>query len=422
MYSGKCYHPKTLILNSKREYQEIRSLKVDDVVHGWDDKPKKVIETSRHVCPVYRLSYWGGEMIVSENHQMVLWDKQDSKIVNCTARELSLKDKKNFNVVMTVIIPGIQHPTPYNLGLLFSNKLLVVTTQLEEVSSETMSELFNTSRAIFPKEIKDTDIHTRIKFCQGVWEGSNRKTTLSFANKDVLDGMSWVFWSVGVPNKPYTKKGLYKLQVPSFCPHTEDYYLEIKTFVLSGTSETVGVEVEDSHVILENCAVGHNSSQIIHEMEKYYSVGNSVFCINSKKDTRSSGQVILTHSNMTIPCCKVDRLADAVVPSHTTVIGIDEAQFFDDLIPFVNASLKKGITLVVAGLDGDSQQRKFGSILDLIPQADTYTKKYALCQHCSKPASFTHRLEQSKSLILIGGKGKYIALCRECKYATDNKV
>ncbi|MGV7468037.1 hypothetical protein PJI21_29075, partial [Mycobacterium kansasii] len=74
------------------------------------------------------------------------------------------------------------------------------------------------------------------------------------------------------------------------------------------------------------------------------------------------------------------------------VIGIDEAQFFDDLYEFcVAVAEDDGKTVVVAGLDGDYLRRSFGCVLDLIPVADTVTKLTARCELCGKRAFFTLR-------------------------------
>ena len=80
--------------------------------------------------------------------------------------------------------------------------------------------------------------------------------------------------------------------------------------------------------------------------------------------------------------------------------------------------------IIVAGLDGDSSQNKFGQILDLIPLADTYTKKYALCHYCQNgtPGVFTHRIVDSNSQIMIGAQGKYVSLCRSCLDSTKFNV
>lgn len=177
----------------------------------------------------------------------------------------------------------------------------------------------------------------------------------------------------------------------------------------------IGLEVEDSHVILENYIVGHNSSHLIHEVSKYKTIGEKVLCINSIYDSRNEDEVIMTHDRVTVEAIKVLNLSDVDVPPGTTTLGIDEAQFFSDLVPWVKTQLALGRRLIVAGLDGDFRQNKFGAITDLIPLADTYEKKYAVCHICQqRPGVFTKRFVDSDQQILVGARESYVATCRKC--------
>ena len=95
------------------------------------------------------------------------------------------------------------------------------------------------------------------------------------------------------------------------------------------------------------------------------------------------------------------------------VIGIDEGQFFKDLLPFCIKALRLGKILIVAGLDGDFLQRPFGDVLNLIPICDSVVKLNAVCVICYKEASFSKRTCNGRDLI-IPGEG-YIPVCRICK-------
>ena len=95
------------------------------------------------------------------------------------------------------------------------------------------------------------------------------------------------------------------------------------------------------------------------------------------------------------------------------VIAIDEAQFFDDLEDFcTRAADVDGKEIIVAGLDGDFKRRKFGQVLDLVPHADDVTKLTARCAKCSAPGLFSLRISAEKDTTLIGGKDKYLPVCR----------
>ncbi len=99
------------------------------------------------------------------------------------------------------------------------------------------------------------------------------------------------------------------------------------------------------------------------------------------------------------------------------VIGIDEGQFFTGLYDFVYDLIENhGKLVMVVGLDGDSNKRKFGEILNLIPIADKFKKMSACCQLCPKKlfvdAPFTKCLVKKEGQVLIGAKNEYIPVCR----------
>ncbi|KAH9798173.1 pentatricopeptide repeat-containing protein [Citrus sinensis] len=96
------------------------------------------------------------------------------------------------------------------------------------------------------------------------------------------------------------------------------------------------------------------------------------------------------------------------------VIGIDEAQFFEDLYDFCReAADHDGKTVIVAGLDGDYLRRSFGSVIDIIPLADSVTKLTARCEFCGKRAFFTLRKTEETKTELIGGSDIYMPVCRQ---------
>ena len=127
-------------------------------------------------------------------------------------------------------------------------------------------------------------------------------------------------------------------------------------------------------------------------------------------DTGGEAGVLYNHDNVKIRCERTRDLS-SIKTTYATSIFINEAQFFDGLVEFVKEMLQQGKTVHVYGLDGDFRQQKFGSILDLIPIADTYTKLYAICK-CGDNASFSKRLSSSTSQ--YGPDDRYIPVCRSC--------
>lgn len=96
------------------------------------------------------------------------------------------------------------------------------------------------------------------------------------------------------------------------------------------------------------------------------------------------------------------------------VIGIDEGQFFTDIIEFAETLAGGGKIVIVAALDGDYLRRPFGKICELTCKAEDVIKLKAVCKICCKDASFTKRTVISDKLELIGGAESYIPTCREC--------
>ena len=157
------------------------------------------------------------------------------------------------------------------------------------------------------------------------------------------------------------------------------------------------------------------STELIRRINRHTVIGKSILVLSSTIDTRSSEDVIKTHDSKYYYCLKVSNLFK--IPYRTyDVIVLDEAQFFIGLRDFVEEVLKFGKHVILAGLDGDYKQEKFGEILDVIPLADEVTKLYALCMECKNGtrAPFTKRCSSSSQQELVGGNDIYKAVCRQC--------
>ena len=110
-------------------------------------------------------------------------------------------------------------------------------------------------------------------------------------------------------------------------------------------------------------------------------------------------------------------LFESIEYTQSDFILIEEAQFFEDLEPFVLKAVDQDKKhLIVIGLDGDSNRNNFGSIHKLLPICDTITKLKALCYQCKDGTEgiFSKRLTQEKKQTCIGTGDKYMAVCREC--------
>ncbi|XP_031207806.1 thymidine kinase, cytosolic isoform X2 [Mastomys coucha] len=115
-----------------------------------------------------------------------------------------------------------------------------------------------------------------------------------------------------------------------------------------------------------------------------------------------------------VPACVLqDVLHEAV---RVAVIGIDEGQFFPDIVDFCEKMANEGKTVIVAALDGTFQRKAFGSILSLVPLAESVVKLTAVCMECFREAAYTKRLGLEKEVEVIGGADKYHSVCRLCYF------
>ena len=101
--------------------------------------------------------------------------------------------------------------------------------------------------------------------------------------------------------------------------------------------------------------------------------------------------------------------------ADTEVIGIDEGQFFDAGLPGATIALaRRGIRVIVAGLDQDYLGKPFEPMPQLLAIAEYITKTRAICMVCGNPANHTQRLVGNRARVLLGAQGTYEARCRRC--------
>mgnify|MGYP000916861382 CR=1 FL=1 len=165
------------------------------------------------------------------------------------------------------------------------------------------------------------------------------------------------------------------------------------------------------------------STELIRRCSRYASIGKDVCVVNHAFDTRCAPNSVATHSHTTYDAIKVKNLMDLDMQGIPDVIGIDEAQFFEDLFEFVLKMERFNCVIIIAGLDGDFQRNNFGQIYKCIPLCDTITKLSAMCCVCNDgtPGSFTKKINLNNTdQVDIGGKDKFIAVCRKHYFSTSS--
>ncbi len=133
-------------------------------------------------------------------------------------------------------------------------------------------------------------------------------------------------------------------------------------------------------------------------------------------DVRYSEEEVVSHEGNSILSTPVDSSASILLlGQESDVVGIDEAQFFDEhIVEVCNELASKGIRVIVAGLDLDFRGQPFGPMPALCAIADDVTKVHAICVRCGALAYVSHRIVAGDKQVMLGEKQEYEPLCREC--------
>ncbi len=141
-------------------------------------------------------------------------------------------------------------------------------------------------------------------------------------------------------------------------------------------------------------------------------------------DVRYSEEDVVSHDSTSVASTPVESSASILLfSSEADVVGIDEAQFFDNgLTDVCNQLADNGIRVIVAGLDMDYKGIPFGPMPALCAIADEVTKVHAICVKCGQLAYISHRIINNDKRVLLGEKDEYEPLCRECYQKTKQNV
>ena len=133
-------------------------------------------------------------------------------------------------------------------------------------------------------------------------------------------------------------------------------------------------------------------------------------------DVRYSEKEVVSHDSHSIPSTPIDSPASMLqLSSDVEVVGIDEAQFFDDsIIEAVQTLANRGVRVIIAGLDTDFMGKPFGPMPALMAVAEQVQKVHAICVKCGSPANHSHRLSKNDQLVVLGETDIYEPLCRHC--------
>jgi len=158
------------------------------------------------------------------------------------------------------------------------------------------------------------------------------------------------------------------------------------------------------------------TEELIRRLKRAKFANQKVEIFKPKKDTRYSDDHVVSHdenSIHSIPVASSSEIFEHV--KDVSVIGVDEAQFFDaELVSVCQRLAIKGKRVIVAGLDMDFRGVPFGPMPALLAVAEYITKVHAICPHCGNLATHSYRLSEEDETVVLGEKDKYEPRCRVC--------
>lgn len=159
------------------------------------------------------------------------------------------------------------------------------------------------------------------------------------------------------------------------------------------------------------------SEELIRRLRRAKIARQKVQVFKPKLDARYSMDQIVSHSEMRHESVAVSAAAEIIahVEEGTEVVGIDEGQFFDnELVDVANELARRGVRVIIAGLDQDYTGRPFEPMPQLLAIAEYITKTHAICVRCGQPANYSQRIVEVEGRVVVGAGEAYEARCRRC--------
>jgi len=165
------------------------------------------------------------------------------------------------------------------------------------------------------------------------------------------------------------------------------------------------------------------TEELIRRLRRAMFAGLKVEIFKPAVDTRYSEDKVVSHDEKSIMSTPVENASSILLlTSGVEVVGIDEAQFFDNsLIEVCTMLADNGTRVIVAGLDMDFSGKPFGPIPALMAVAEYVTKVHAICVRCGNLANYSHRKIKSDKVVVLGEKDIYEPLCRSCYIKAVNR-
>lgn len=158
------------------------------------------------------------------------------------------------------------------------------------------------------------------------------------------------------------------------------------------------------------------TEELIRRLKRAQFANQKIAIFKPAIDNRYSDVDVVSHDLHSIQATPIQSpLKMLEIDDDVKVVGIDEAQFFDNsIIEVVQTLANKGVRVIIAGLDMDYLGKPFGPIPSLMAIAEDVQKVHAICVKCGNLANHSHRLSASTKLVELGEKDIYEPLCRQC--------
>jgi len=159
------------------------------------------------------------------------------------------------------------------------------------------------------------------------------------------------------------------------------------------------------------------SEELIRRLRRAKIARQKVQVFKPELDARFSDNHIVSHSEMRHESSNILNAAQIMerIEPDTEVVGIDEGQFFDEeLVNVANELARRGLRVIIAGLDQDYTGKPFEPMPQLLAIAEYITKTHAICMKCGQPANYSQRTFESEERVAVGASDKYEARCRGC--------
>ncbi len=173
--------------------------------------------------------------------------------------------------------------------------------------------------------------------------------------------------------------------------------------------------------VICGCMFSGKTEELIRRINRALIAHQKVEIFKPQIEKRYHKTKVISHNEREVTSTPVGFANDILLHAHKCdVVGVDEAQFFDDtIIEVVNKLTWQGKRVIIAGLDMDFKGRPFHPMDQLMAMADFVTKVHAICMDCGGIATFSHRRTKSKKTVVLGENDIYEALCRSCFYAKN---